>query len=112
MVKADSLDEVLKMNQKKSAAKIGVVEEQSAQFDAASAKLANSKNRQDEIGASTATCQMKLLQVQLNFASAFKMVKASSTRAVALAKERNTVTTKHEEQRLCLEQHACALLTK
>lgn len=63
-------------------------------MDAADAKMAKLMDRRDNASASTTTCRKELLQVLTNLATVFKMVKNSLTRAVAMAKERDAVTSK------------------
>lgn len=71
-------------------------------MDAAAARMAKLKDRQNEENVLTATCRMKLFQAPMNFATALDKVKASSARA-AVSKERHAVTAKYEELRSCAE---------
>lgn len=49
-------------------------------------------------------CRKKLLQLQMNIATSHERVKAKLGRAVAITKERNSVSTKFEKLRLRVEQ--------
>lgn len=60
-------------------------------MDAADARMAELKDRQDEASVSTATCGKEMLQVQTNLATALKMLKTRSARSVAMAKEQDNV---------------------
>lgn len=93
--KVDSPDKALNASQKKVAAVRYIVGEQRARLDAAYVTLSELKNRRDETSVSTATCRKELHQAQKSLATALEKVKASLARAVAMAKERDTVSTKY-----------------
>lgn len=90
--KAESLDEALKVSWMDVAAIETVVEKQELHLDSAAARIAELRNRLNEISVWTATNCEELLQWQKNLSMVLEKVEYISARSATMEKKRNIVT--------------------